>query len=67
MVDVDINYHRVCCGLLHGGCGDGGGWSWKTGGKQVEDEESTRSGTGQGDSLRHPDAGPASVVSSACL
>ena len=30
-------------------------------------EQSTRSGTGQGDSLRHPDAGPASVVSSACL
>ena len=37
MVDVDINYRRACCGLLPGGCGDGGGWSWKTGGKQVED------------------------------
>ena len=35
MVDVDINYHRACCGLLPGGCDDGGGWSWKIGGKQV--------------------------------
>ena len=46
--------------MVAAGLGRQEGSRWRMG-------ESTRSGTGQGDSLRHPDAGPASVVSSACL